>query len=202
MEGLESIKNKILTDARQEAQEITRQADQVISDMMKQNRDACEQIVQEAVEQAQHDAKTSIDRAQSLAALDQRKAVLLARQMVIEQALDQALEQLSNLPDAEKEHLYAGLINQSDLRTGQLVLNEKDQDIGKRLAERFAPGLTLSPQAASFAGGLIIRQARVEENLTFETLMKNNRPEWVKLAADVLFADQTEHSGAVAGVKP
>lgn len=198
MEGLESIKNKILADARQEAQEISQQANQVISDMMKQNRTDCERIVQEAVQQAENNAKTSINRAQSLAALDQRKAVLLARQTVIEQALDQALEQLSALPEAKKEALYADLISRSGLARGQLVFNEKDQAIGKRLAERFAPDLTLSPQTAAFAGGLIVRQERVEENMTFETLMKNKRPEWVKLAADLLFADQADDSGAAA----
>ena len=188
MEGLEAIKKRIMADAREEAYEIGRQTEQVLADMDKQNQAECEKVLAEARQSAEANARVRINRAHSLAALEQRKTILGARQALIEQTLQKALEKLQQLPEIEKASLYARLIEQSGLRSGLLILNQADAAIAPQLVEPYKGALKLDPKPGTFAGGLIIRQDLVEENLTFETLLKNNRPEWIKLASTTLFA--------------
>ena len=187
MEGLDAIKKRILADAREETHEIERQSEKVISDMMKQSQAECEKILSDAQKSAESSADVLLNRAESLTALEQRKTILGARQSLIEKVLDQTLGSLQQLSLSEKEAFYTRLIRQSGLDRGQIVLNKPDRVLGELLVKSCGGTMSVDPQPGSFAGGLIIRQNLIEENLTFETLLKNNRSKWIKLAADVLF---------------
>lgn len=194
MEGLDAIISRIMADAREEASELARTADKEIEELLKQNSAACEQVIRAARETGETQATAILSRAGSMAGLDRRKALLGARRELVEQALDLAFEKLTRLPDTDKLALYRRLINQTNLHEGVLVLNAADQPLAGQLTAEPGCRFSVADQPGSFAGGLIIVNGLIEENLTLETLFANKRAELVGLAAAALF--ETDAGGA------
>ncbi|MDW7656737.1 MAG: V-type ATP synthase subunit E family protein [Bacillota bacterium] len=187
MEGLDAIILRIMADAREEASKLDRESDKTENELLKQNQETCRRIVSTAQEAGAALAGAIVNRAQSMAGLDRRKTLLAARQELIEQVLEQAMEKLCHMPKAEKVALYRQLIHRARLSEGSLVLCAADQPIGLQLIEEPDVNLVLSEQPGLFAGGLIIRSGLIEENLTYETLFKDKHAEMVSLTASILF---------------
>ena len=190
MEGLEAIKLRILADAHEEADAILRQARDAVADIKEKNEQAASRLLTEARQTGAARADSVVSRARSLAALDQRKALLGARQELVEEAIRLALERLVALEPDRKLAFYQALIEQSSMTDGELILNRQDQVLGPRLLLQSRHRIAVAHQAGDFAGGLVIRNGLIEENLTFETLIKNSRPTLIRLAADILFAPE------------
>ena len=188
MEGLEAIKLRILADAREEADAILRQARETAAELKEKNEQTAAQLLTEARQTGNARAEAVVSRARSLAALDQRKTLLGARQELVDETIRLALERLTALEPERKLVLYQALIEQSGMAEGEVILSRQDQMLGPRLLLQSRCQISVSEQAGNFAGGLVIRSGLIEENLTFETLIKNDRPALVRLAADILFA--------------
>ncbi len=188
MEGLEAIKLRILADAREEADAILRQARETAAELKEKNEQTAAQLLTEARQTGNARAEAVVSRARSLAALDQRKTLLGARQELVDETIRLALERLAALEPERKLVLYQALIEQSGMAEGEVILSRQDQMLGPRLLLQSRCQISVSEQAGNFAGGLVIRSGLIEENLTFETLIKNDRPALVRLAADILFA--------------
>ena len=188
MEGLEAIKLRILADAREEADAILRQARETAAELKEKNEQTAAQLLTEARQTGKARAEAVVSRARSLAALDQRKTLLGARQELVDETIRLALERLAALEPERKLVLYQALIEQSGMAEGEVILSRQDQMLGPRLLLQSRCQISVSEQAGNFAGGLVIRSGLIEENLTFETLIKNDRPALVRLAADILFA--------------
>jgi len=188
LEGLEAIKLRILADAREEADAILRQARETAAELKEKNDQAAAQLLAEARQTGKARAEAVVSRARSLAALDQRKTLLGARQELVDETIRLALERLTALEPERKLALYQALIEQSGMAEGEVILSRQDQMLGPRLLLQSRCQISVSEQAGNFAGGLVIRSGLIEENLTFETMIKNDRPALVRLAADILFA--------------
>jgi V/A-type H+-transporting ATPase subunit E len=189
LEGLEAIKLRILADAREEADAILRQARETAAELKEKNEQTAAQLLTEARQTGNARAEAVVSRARSLAALDQRKTLLGARQELVDETIRLALERLAALEPERKLVLYQALIEQSGMAEGvEVILSRQDQMLGPRLLLQSRCQISVSEQAGNFAGGLVIRSGLIEENLTFETLIKNDRPALVRLAADILFA--------------
>ncbi|NLM76547.1 MAG: hypothetical protein GX173_00465 [Ruminococcaceae bacterium] len=190
MDGLEAIEKRIQADAREAAAEILRQSDKTAAEILAEQEATCQQILEQARTQGESQADAIVSRARSLTGLDQRKALLGSRQKLIEQALRRALDLLCAMPADDKARFYRKLIIRAGLSEGMVILAEADLDLGPALLSGGPAGLKLAEKPGSFAGGLVIRQGLIEENLTFETLLKNNHAQWVSLAASVLFGHE------------
>jgi len=188
LEGLEAIKLRILADAREEADAILRQARETAAELKEKNDQAAAQLLAEARQTGKARAEAVVSRARSLAALDQRKTLLGARQELVDETIRLALERLTALEPERKLALYQALIEQSGMAEGEVILSRQDQMLGPRLLLQSRRQISVSEQVGDFAGGLVIRSGLIEENLTFETMIKNDRPVLVRLAADILFA--------------
>ena len=187
MEGLDAIIRRIMADAREEASRLGRESEKTANELLQQNRETCRRIISTAQDAGAAQAGAIVSRAESMAGLDRRKALLAARQELIEQVLNKSMECLCQMPEAEKVALYRQLIHRARLSEGSLVLCAADQPIGPQLIEDPDVNLVLSEQPGLFAGGLIIRSGLIEENLTYETLFKDKHAEMVSLTAAILF---------------
>ena len=202
MHGLAAIQKRIQANACEEADEILREADKAAAEILAEQDKAGQRLLAEARSKAEVQAEAIVSRARSLAALDQRKALLRARQQLVDQTLQHVLDRLCRLPAADKLAFYRLLVERSGLTEGEVILAGADRDLGPLLLADRASGLTLSAEAGSFAGGLVVRRGLIEENLTFETLLKNNHAAWVSLAASVLFDLEQQPGGPEAGRDP
>lgn len=195
MNGIEKIIDRISGDAQRE-----------IDDVLAKARAEAEEITAQYQAQAKAEAddilargeRAAVERGQRLASVAQlecRKGVLAAKQEVIEEAFQLAMQKLTQLPQEEYVALLADLAVQAAAkgneklifsvadraRVGKAVVVAANQKLGDR------GQLTLSQETRPMQGGFILSDGQVEVNCTFETLVRLQRGTLSTQVADVLF---------------
>lgn len=189
MDGIEAIVEHILADAREKAAQIEAGAAEQIDQIKTQADQACAVIRQEADHKGQQAAASVINRASSQAALESRRVLLEARQTLIDEVIAEATRQLSELDAAEKKDLYVRMIQATGASGGAVTTNAADQALMQEVVAVLGKSWELSGEPGTFSGGLILSRGRIEENLTFDLLVRNLRPQLAALAAGILFPD-------------
>lgn len=196
MNNIESIVKKIADDAKLSAEqkiaEAQQEAQQIVSDYQAQ----ADKIMQDAQAQAQKQASVIAERVESQSGLIRRNLMLQYKREAIEQAFQKSLEvlcaqdadkQVTLLSDAAVKYLSAD---------AKVILNEKDKAaFGEKLVSEISRKLqaanknysvSLSADAGSMQGGMILAEGSIETNLSYEILVKNIRDELEGEIAKVL----------------
>ena len=196
MNNIESIVKKIADDAKLSAEqkiaEAQQEAQQIVSDYQAQ----ADKIMQDAQAQAQKQASVIAERVESQSGLIRRNLMLQYKREAIEQAFQKSLEvlcaqdadkQVTLLSDAAVKYLSAD---------AKVILNEKDNAaFGEKLVSEISRKLqaanknysvSLSADAGSMQGGMILAEGSIETNLSYEILVKNIRDELEGEVAKVL----------------
>lgn len=196
MNNIESIVKKIADDAKLSAEqkiaEAQQEAQQIVSDYQAQ----ADKIMQDAQAQAQKQASVIAERVESQSGLIRRNLMLQYKRGAIEQAFQKSLEvlcaqdadkQVTLLSDAAVKYLSAD---------AKVILNEKDKTaFGEKLVSEISRKLqaanknysvSLSADAGSMQGGMILAEGSIETNLSYEILVKNIRDELEGEVAKVL----------------
>lgn len=196
MNNIESIVKKIADDAKLSAEqkiaEAQQEAQQIVSDYQAQ----ADKIMQDAQAQAQKQASVIAERVESQSGLIRRNLMLQYKREAIEQAFQKSLEvlcaqdadkQVKLLSDAAVKYLSAD---------AKVILNEKDKAaFGEKLVSEISRKLqaanknysvSLSADAGSMQGGMILAEGSIETNLSYEILVKNIRDELEGEVAKVL----------------
>lgn len=188
MTGVEKIKERILEEARSQAEtnieRAKEQADAIIETAQKDADSRKNKIL----EKARQDAVELKKRLRSVAELEARKKKLQAKQEIIEEAFNAAIEKLSALSDEEYKKIITQMIISSvETGTEEIILSPKDkkklspdfiQKINKELASKKIKGnLTLSKETRDIKGGFILKSGDIETNNSFEALIRMKREE-------------------------
>lgn len=205
MNGIEKITGQIDADVQKEidaALDQARARAQEIEDRYASQAQTQAEAIRRKGEQ---DAALRQERLVDVAKLEARKTILAAKQELVGQAFDLALKKLLELPDQEYISLLAKLAVSAS-RTGreQVILSQKDRSrYGKQavtmandmLAKKAGPRaaqtdgmLTLAEESRPMAGGLILRDGKVETNCSFEVLIHLQRDSLSAEVARALFA--------------
>lgn len=147
-------------------------------------------ILAEAVKRAEKDAEQLIARASSMARADRRKADLAAKQSDVARLIELALKQLVTKPKDDRITLYAGIIRNGAIAPGELILGKNDQDIADALLSKLPDGFTTSKEVGDFQGGFVVRRGAIEENFTYDLIVRNHRPELAQLAMSLIKDEQ------------
>lgn len=132
--------------------------------------------------------------------------LLSAKQEMLEQVFEQALEGLTLLPDAEYSALLADMAARAAVTGGEeVVVSPRDrQRLGdgflaganERLAARGLPGrLTFAAGTRPLRGGLILSSGDIEMNCSFERTLASLRDDLEPVIAAMLF--EGRHQEAV-----
>lgn len=205
MNGIEKITGQIDADVQKEIDAALDQA-RAQAQEIEARYESQAQIQAEAIRRkGEQDAALRQERLVDVAKLEARKTILAARQDMVGQAFDLALKKLLELPDQEYIALLAKLAVAAS-RTGheQVIFSQKDRSrYGKQavtmandmLAKKAGPRadesagrLTLAEESRPMAGGLILRDGRVETNCSFEVLIHLQRDALSAEVARALFA--------------
>jgi V/A-type H+-transporting ATPase subunit E len=189
VDGMNAIVEHIMAGARQRASQIEAETAAEVHVILIQAEEACDRIKQEAEQKAQAAAEAVISRAASQSALESRRSSLVARQNLIEQVIEFAVDQLCNLGESEKIGLYTRLLQALGAGSGLVTVNAKDQRLMSAVLTPFSGQFELAAEPGNFSGGVMLRRGRIEENLTFDLLVRNKRPQLVALAAGILFPE-------------
>jgi len=193
----EQVTEKILADARAEAQKITSEAKE------KENAQQAEfdtQLVEFHKQTEILAKKAAADKkAHILAAarMDIAKEYLAQKRIVLDEVFRQAQQQLKNLSDDEYKELCSKLMLEA-IETGDeevIVDNNEtriDQEFIKQINRQLGLGykgnLRLAKEKQSLAGGFVLRRGKIKNNVSFEVLLAQARKELEIELAKELFS--------------
>lgn len=195
MNGIEKITARITEDCRKETFAILAEARAKAEEITAKAKAEAQAVGDEVLAQGRRAAAEREDRLASTAQMECRKAVLAAKQDVIEEAFEQAHKQLLALPEDKYIALLADLAVQASVtgkeklifsapdraRVGKAVAAAANEKIGSNAA------LTLAEETRPMDGGFILSDGAVEVNCTFDTLIRLQRGALSGEVAKVLF---------------
>lgn len=200
MEGIAKIKETILEEAKQEKEKIINEAKTQAKDIEAKYENQASQLLDSILEKARKAAEEKKRRIISMAELENRKALLKAKQEIIDEVFERAKEKIKALPDEQYQDLIADMLMKSII-TGneEIIISESDrqritpefiQEINKRLKDMGKQGnLRISDASRDMIGGFILKSKDVEINSTFDSLIKMEREELETEIAKILFEE-------------
>jgi V/A-type H+-transporting ATPase subunit E len=193
MEGMERIKDSILSEAKTQAEKIIKEAEDRVKEMKKQAAKSAEEITKTRLQKAETEAKEAAARKLSMEELELKKQILKAKQGFIDQAFEKALSRLKGLPEETFADMIVSVLK--DIRvTGEeeIVVSQRDREMFekgllKKINDRLGLEIKLSEETRSMQGGFIVKTRGVEINNSFETLLRMERERIETEIADILF---------------
>ncbi|UCF44208.1 MAG: V-type ATP synthase subunit E [Planctomycetota bacterium] len=193
----QQVIDKILADAKAEAEKIKKQADEArAAEQAKLDEQLKEYNKQTNIlaEKAAEDKKLHLLAA---ARMDIAKQLLAEKRKIIDDVFDQAHTQLQNLPDDQYTALMTKLMLEA-VETGdeEIIIgkNEKriDQKFVKQINRELGPGfkgnLRLANERHNLTGGFILRRSKIKNNVSLDILLARARKELEIQLAKELFA--------------
>jgi V/A-type H+-transporting ATPase subunit E len=198
MNNAEQVIEKILADAKAEAEKIKKQAEE---------KEAAEQAkldeqLSEFGKQTDIIAKKAGDekKAHLLAAarMDIAKQLLAEKRKILDEVFEQVRQHLENLSDEQYRKLMTKLMLGA-VETGdeEVIIdkNEKriDREFIKSINQQLAPGrkgnLKLSEDRDNLGGGFILKRGKIKNDVSVEILLAQARRELETELANELFGD-------------
>jgi len=193
----EQVVEKILADAKAEADKLKQQTDK---------KEAAEQE-QFARQLKEYNAKTEIlareaaeeEKAHILATarMEIAKEYLAGKRSILDEVLAQAEKQLQNLPEKDYRDIIARLML-GIIETGdeEVIVGRQDKridhdfikDINRQLGPDFKGNLRLSEDKQDISGGFILKRGKIKNNASFEVLLDRASKELEIELAQELFS--------------
>lgn len=201
MEGIEKITARIIEDAEREIAAMQQETEEEVNTLLAQAQTEAEQESMELLVRGRRAAEERRERLSSSADMECRKLELAAKQELLQQSFDAALEELCALPQERYATLLSALaVEASSSGRERMILSARDAD---RLGEDIVKAanaalqkagrrgeLTLSQETRPIPGGFILAEGDVELNCAFDTLIQLQREKLEKEVAAILFPAQ------------
>lgn len=180
----EQVIEKILSDARAEAEKITKEAEQKQSDEQAKLTQQLEEYSRQTEQLAGKAAENKRQRILAAARMQIAKDRLAEKARILDEVFEQAQKQLNELPDEEFFELMTRLMLAAVETGDEEVLvdtneNRIDQKFIKHLNRELGPGfkgnLRLAEQRQDIGGGFVLRRGKIKNNVSLEVLLAQAR---------------------------
>ena len=195
MNGMEKITARMKEDAARSLSELNAQTEQELRRIREESAARAEKERETAGGHAHLAAQERYERLCSAAEMETRKLTLSAKQEVLAETYDRALEILCSMPREEYLSLLVHLLKAVGGKGDEkIALSAKDRDeMGETLVERANKELnahyTLAGEAADIRAGLVLISEECDVNCSFETLLALSREKTERGAAKLLFVE-------------
>lgn len=196
MNGLDKITSRIEQDGRLEIDQLLSAARSEATEIAGTYAAQAEAEARKLLERGRQDAEQRKERLDSVDQLECRKALLAAKQELLDEAFDKALQKLQSLPQDKYVSLLADLaVKASTTGREKLIFSQADRarvgkDVvlaaNKKLSKKNAM-LTLAEETRPIQGGFILSSGDMEVNCTFASLVRLQRSELAGSVAKILF---------------
>ncbi len=176
MTGLEKIIKQIQDEAEASAAKVIAEAQAKAQEIRAKAQEDAQSKRAAIEEQTAHEVEMIASSAKSAASLAIRRAVLAAKQEVINGVIVKARESILSLPDDEYFALILKMAQKYSLPQpgeayfSQADLNRMPSDFAKKLEAASKGGLAVAKQPRPIDGGFILVYGGVEENCSIEAL--------------------------------
>ncbi len=194
MTGLEKIVGRIGEESSKETAEIIEKAHQEADRIIEEAARKAEEEGKRIISESETESASIMSRAESAAALSKKQQLLSVKGEIIEEVFDEAMEQLCALPAEEYFTLIRKMILKYGRREfGKIAFSKRDLErmpfeFKTELSSMVEGGrLELETGAADIGGGFILRYGDIEENCSFEAILKERREELQEEVQKILF---------------
>ena len=195
MSGIDRIYDKIINDAKEQADKRLDEAKQKISVMKKAVKEQLDEKKQEQIEFAEKEAENIIKRAVANRNLEGKKQLLSVKQKVISKVFETAHVELMNMPENDLLKMYKNLIIGSlEKGKNEIMLNEDDaKAIGQKLIGLLEKDIdsnfrvSLSSHFIQDDKGVIVRNENIYSNSVFSSILKYKKQELETDIMKILF---------------
>ena len=193
MNGIETIIQRLNTDAKAETDALLDKARQDAAAITARCQAQADKETADLAARNQRAAAEREERLVSAAQMEARKTILAAKQAVMEEVYDKALEKLRSLPQDRAVEVLAALLNEAAPQgKGEVLFSAQDRETVGRAAVDVANAknggqLTLSGETANIPGGFILRNGSIEVNCAYDTLIRLQKTETAGQVARQLF---------------
>lgn len=180
MTGLEKILKAIEDEAQAGAAAIIAEADKQAEEILAAAKLEAEKKCAQIVEKSAADVKSTINRAESAAALQEKKIILDAKQQIISNIITKARNSLAAMPDSEFIEIILQMVKKyAHNKPGKILFSASDKnrlpkDINDRLkavlSENAGASLDVAEDTATIDGGFLLQYGDIEENCSFDAL--------------------------------
>jgi len=197
MQG-ENLIEKILSDARAEAQKIKEKAQEKESAEQAKIDEQLAEYKKQTEIIAQKAAKAKRLQLLSAARMEIAKRLLTEKRKILDEVFAQARKLLMNLPDDQYRQLMADLMLKAVETGDEEVIVDKNENrinqdfinqVNEQLRSNGKGNLRLSDQRQDLGGGFILRRGRIKNNVSFEVLLAQARRDLEIELAKELFSE-------------
>jgi len=176
----EQVINKILAEARQQAEAIVQEASEKRDQKMRQLEDELSAYREETERLAVEAAEDRRSRMLATARMENARAMLKAKTELLDEVFAGAEDRIAKMPDEQYKALVTKLMSQAVETGDEEVIVGKDEkritgdlikQVNRQLGTGFKGNLRLSDQRADIKGGFILKRGRVQVNAAVEVLV-------------------------------
>ncbi|MBI1935350.1 hypothetical protein HYS31_02820 [Candidatus Woesearchaeota archaeon] len=179
--GLESVKEEILGNAKEQANSLIAEGRKEANRIMREN----EKKIEELKEKSDAETKKIIDtlRKQESASseMEAKKMILEAKKQIIESVFSDALKKLEAQDDKKRENYIKRLLERAkkDIEVSYVCCNKRDA--------KFLKGFSAEP--ISIAGGIIAEnnERTIRVDYSFDTLLQGIKESELQNISKILF---------------
>lgn len=192
MNGLDTILARIQSDTQAKIDALKRENEAERTAIRNRYSAEREQICTQMQQLAKQTAAERYERLCSAAEMEAKKQLLCARQEVLGEAYELALEKLCAMSGEEYISFLVTLAAKASRGGGTLVFSASDRaDVGAAVVERanrdHGCTLSLSENTADIRAGFVLDEGTTEVNCSFEALVRAARQSTEREVAAVLF---------------
>lgn len=204
--GIEELVERILMDARGEADVIMARAESRRAEILKAADAEAERVYWKSFGALKQRAENEKKQRVALETLEARKAILEEKRRLLEEVFDTARRRLLELPEERYvEVLVKVLANVLAGGEGEVIFSPRDRDrVGARFVsraneeiERAGDGsrVVLAADTREISGGFILRAAGVEIDASVDAQIGHLRERMQEEIVDKLFGEWAGHAG-------
>lgn len=193
----EPVLEKILSDARAEADKIKKEAEAKLTQERVETDKRLDEYRKQTDALAQKAGENARQQVLSAARMELAKEILAEKAKILDEVFSKAEHQLVALPDEQYRSLMTKLMVDSAQSGDEEVIvdvNEKRIDqqlidqVNRQLASKGKGNLKLSGERQPIAGGFILKKGKIKNNCSLNVLLSRARGELEIGLAKQLFA--------------
>ena len=195
---IKDISEKIISDAKIQADKIIAQAEDNANNITNKGRKEADNIKKTILYKINQEASLKKSKILTEANLGAKKTILLEKQKIMEDVFGNALEGILKLGNKDYQNFIKKLILDNIEKGDETIFigsSDKNriskdfiEDINKELKAKDKKGeLKLSDSFLPIKGGIIIGSGTIRKNISLELLLKNVREESETQISKILF---------------
>jgi len=195
---IKDISEKIISDAKIQADKIIAQAEDNANNIIKKGRKEADNIKKTILYKVNQEASLKKSKILTEANLGVKKTILLEKQKIMEDVFGNALESILKLGNKDYQNFIKKLILDNIEKGDETIFighSDKNriskdfiEDINKELKAKGKKGeLKLSDSYLPVKGGIIIGSGAIRKNVSLELLLKDVREESETQISEILF---------------